>query len=496
MKKIYGVMISPLRIVGLLLGIPWRWYYFSCRWRYRVTTGQTESFIGKVNSVARYMGGSSDFIQVKGIMNIRFWWFLINSVLKHIYKFLKHDHRIAEEDSNTAKDVYVKIVPLLFSNIEDIAGGAEELRYINTCKFMARSTDYFMRCRGNVFTPAYVYFIQIMIMVREDAVRAMKVAYAYAVDHIVKQLVLSPQMKQLVDNVMEFGLHVIDLATMAPEALCEGLAAYADNLARTALFYNDAQSAKYATLASQSMIALRTTVAGRRFADEDKRELDSYFANMRLAGAAIYNHLQKPIALPPPPPPPLPPTATEAAAMARIAELEERLARLEKTNAKNREALPAIKERMQEVVRNMSSGSGVDKNEPEYDDGAIKISRKDPGFVGRGKKVSELNFPRLQGREGYRFRVWENVYDFNGDKMLLTAKKQVEYMDRLLKQFVANKDPMKPIKPLYSNSKSIFKDEKAEWFSRHVRPYRDGRNKCNGTVVFSLDILPPEPKRS
>ena len=486
----------PLRIVRLLFWIPWRWYYFSYRWRYRVTTGQTEAFIGRVNSVARYMGGSSDFIQVKGITNIRFWWFLVNSVLKHIYKFLKHDHRIAEEDSNTAKDVYVKIVPLLFSNIGDIAGGAEELRYINSCKFMARSTDYFMQCRGNVFTPAYVYFIQIMITVREDAVRAMKVAYAYAVDHIVKKLVLTPQRKQLVDNVMELGLHVIDLATKAPEALCEGLAVYADNLARTALFYNDVPAANYATLASQSMIALRATVASRRFADEDKRELDSYFANMRLAGAAIYNHLQKPIALPPPPPPPLPPTVTEAAAMARIAELEERLARLEKTNAKNREALPVIKERMQEVVRNLASSSGINKSEAKYDDETITISHKDPDFAGRGKKVSELNFQRPQGREGYRFRVWENVYDFKGDKMRLTAKKQVEYMDHLLKQFMANKDPMKPIRPLYSNSKSIFKKkEHAEWFSRHVRPYRDGRNKCNGTVVFSLDILPPEPER-
>ena len=486
----------PLRIGGLLFWIPWRWYYFSYRWQYRVTPEQTEAFIGKINSVARQLGGSSDFVKMKGILNRGFWWFLINSLLKHIYKFLKHDHRIAEEDSNTAKDVYVKIVPLLFSNIVDIAGGAEEMRYINSCKFMARSTDYFMQCRGNVFTPAYVNFIQIMITVREDAVRAMKVAYAYAVDHIVKKLVLTSERKQLVDIVMELGLHVIDLATKAPEALCEGLAAYADNLARTALFYNDALAANYATLASQSMIALRATVASRRFADEDKRELDSYFANMRLAGAAIYNHLQKPIALPPPPPPPLPPTATEAAAMARIAELEERLAQLEKTNAKNREALPAVKERMQEVVRNLSSGSGMDKNEPKYDDGAIKISRKEPDYTGRGKKVSELNFQRPQGREGYRFRVWENEYDFKGDKMRLTARKQVEYMDHLLKAFMANSNPRKPIKPLYSNSKSIFKkDEHAEWFSRHVRPYRDGRNKCNGTVVFSLDILPPEPER-
>jgi len=490
---IYKLVLLPIRLIGLVFEIPWRWYYFSYRWRYRVTTEQTELFIGKVNAMTRHLGGPGDFIKVRGIMNIGFWWFLLNSILKRVYKFLKHDHRIAEEDSNTAKDVFVKIVPLLFSNIEEISGGSAELRYVNSCKFMARSTDYFMRCRGNVFTPAYVDFIQIMITVREDAVRAMKVAYAYAVDHIVKRIVITSKSKQLVDNVLEFGLHVIDLSANAPEALCEGLAAYADNLAQTAILYKDAQAANHATLASQSMVMLRTTVSRRRFSDNDEKELESYFANMRLAGAAIYNHLQKPIALPPPPPPPLPPTQAEAADMVQFAELKEKLAALEKENAKSREALPAIKERMEKVVQDLSRESGVGKSEPKYDDGMIALHHKKPDLSGRGKKISELNYPQAQGREGYRFRVWQNEYDFRGDKMVLTARKQVEYMDHLLKTFKSNSDPKKPIKPLESNAKSIFKKkEHAAWFSRHVRPHRDGRGKWTGLVDFSLDILPPD----
>lgn len=119
----------------------------------------------------------------------------------------------------------------------------------------------------------------------------------------------------------------------------------------------------------------------------------------------------------------------------------------------------------------------------------------DAASVGRGQKLSELNDPYPRGRKGRRFKVFDNVYDFNGDRMKLTARTQVEYMDHLLKQFMANSEPMMPIKPLYSNPKSIFKNEQAEWFSRHVRPYRDGRNRCNGTVIFSLDKLPPEPSR-
>lgn len=398
-------------------------------------------------------------------------WFCINLIQKVAFIYLEDKHNIKEGDSDGAKRFLIDMVVLFVKDRNnDLLNAVGELKTTKFSAFQKHDLSYFHACKGYVFMPPVEAFIRLLISLQPDSVRALKVAYQFAVEEIRSKIKVIPAQMQAVD--MFFGLvaKLVQLADLAPLTFCEGLAAYADNIGRWSLVYQDHLAACSATRASQDATMLRTILCDNIGRETIPSRLDSYMHSIREAGTALYTHLTTPLELPAPEPA-YPPTREEADSIRRCEAVEAELQRQIELNALARAQLKDAKDQLKAALANTS-----DSTEPKESH----------------KKISRHNNPKAQGQEGFKFRVHENVYDFDGDKMRLTGYRQVEYMDDLLDHFLMS--PTKPFKPRFSNPKSIFKGDKGKWFSRHVRPYRNKNNKCDGRVILSLPKLPPVPK--
>ncbi len=359
--RIVKIVSMPLVIMWrFVVWFPYRWWYYRYKWRYTIPEAKVKQFFIYMKRIALRFKCEIN-IQIDSRFDVFFYWFVVNTLLKEGYRYLKKNHAIEESVSNEACQLFRGVVLIFISQGNELRAMFAELQYTDVNAFLAHPLDLFKECRGNIYNDTAEDFVRLVLSASADAIVAMKVSYEYAVKKVRERANLDSERMKRFCELIEFAHKIIDVIEESPTALCEAMAMHSEILARWALAFMDYQAAHAATTASQSMRMVRSRIRNRKFNSRYHTALDEYFRNVRSAGGALYNHLIAPPQLPAPPEC-LPPTRQRAEEQRKMDEMDEKLKNMEKDNAPMRQTMKETKQKIKDAVV-----GGAEQADPDGD---------------------------------------------------------------------------------------------------------------------------------